>query len=350
LRHSGYVYQGVDVATGTRAKQAKEAGSPEVEAEVKQQADAAMECVSVMRVFDFAGLMEAVGEVEEVLSGRRGSFIEETLDELGEKESEQMVLLGEPHQVQRKIIIQDSQAEGEDADDEDEDPTATEDTAVIQPAAMTTSPSAKPAAPPNPDEEMLDALPIQSASLLPAQGQAATTPSTPPTSRTLLLIPSLPALLSPLMRRNHVTGHALLVHLGRSLAHLTLTHNVCAVVFNATIGEYTPGVSMAEGAEKAAGRGTAEHDNASVFASIRVRPALGRTWPFFLDVSCMVSTARNVDEGKARRSKGRARFVFEVLTDRYRGRVGRWAVFEIGDAGRAEGDGEGRLRGLARVS
>jgi len=338
-----------------------------------------MERVSVMRVFDFAGLMEAVGEVEEVLSGRRGCFVEETLNDAtlsqtekegkkgseeraqensgvapGETENARTVSPEKPQRIQRKIIIQDSQAEGEDPDDEDEDPTATEDTAVVQPSTTTTSPSTKTAAQPDPDDEMLDVPPIQSASSPPAQGLTTRTSSTPPTSKTLLLIPSLPALLSPLMRRNHVTGHALLVHLGRSLAHLTLTHNVCAVVFNATVGEYTPGVRMAEGgAERTAGGGAggaAERDNASVFASTRIRPALGRTWPFFLDVGCMVSAARSVDESKATRSKGRARFVFEVLTDRYRGRVGRWAVFEIGDGGRAEGEGEGRLKGLVRIS
>lgn len=94
-------------------------------------------------------------------------------------------------------------------------------------------------------------------------------------------------------------------------------------------------------------------DTPSIFADVSARPALGRTWPFLVDVSLLISRVRSGRWEKGREGGGGATRtrtreaigekeedgmvdVVEVLADRCGGRVGRWAAFECGD-----GDGGG---------
>lgn len=384
----------------------------EAEKKVEKETDEAMDRVSVMRVFDFAGLMEAVGEVESVLVGRdtkgAGEGVEGLGDGVGAKEEntdadrpKEMVdntrdavridttvdLAASVNQEQpsrapkrKRLIIQDSQADGEE-DSLSEFVLVHPHASFVQHADLHDHHHALPIPNDNDDdEEMLD---VPSPTPSPRTSIPTTPPPPPPPHisistpqhqpqlpapttlgshkrpRTLLLMPSLPTLLSPLMRRNHITGHALLSHLGRSLSHLTHSHQVCVVVFNTTVGEWSAsgggsggGGKMveAERGEEARGGGRAATETPSVFAACNLRPALGRTWPFYLDVSVLVTLADkkrgggNGVQGRGGRRKGR--YVFEVLADRYQRRVGRWAVFEVGEAGGVGLGFDGRLKGV----
>jgi len=82
----------------------------------------------------------------------------------------------------------------------------------------------------------------------------------------------------------------------------------------------------------------------SIFASNTARPALGRTFPFLVDVhvfvSCLPKGRRDAavvyggGGGGGRRAE-MAEMVnaVEVLTDRFGERVGRWEAFRVGDEG-----------------
>jgi len=183
----------------------------------------------------------------------------------------------------------------------------------------------------------------------------------PTTPHALILLPSLPRLLSPLMHHNHVRGHALLIHLLRALRHLTTAHAACVVLLNGVVGVPATlaeqgmrpraeiesgdgGDEDEEGNRQAIARGfererpqsrhlsisasasafnaAADTDAVSIFASNgAMRPALGKTFAWGLDVSLMVS----VVGGSGGRQGVR---VVEVVSDRFEGRAGRWC--EIG--------------------
>lgn len=89
----------------------------------------------------------------------------------------------------------------------------------------------------------------------------------------LVLITKLPNVLSPLMHKNHVRGHALLASLLRQMRSLTQLHNVCIIIGNAVVeGEASSLMHR------------------SVFAhNGNKRPASGRLLDWGLDLSLMVT-------------------------------------------------------------
>jgi len=147
----------------------------------------------------------------------------------------------------------------------------------------------------------------------------------------LLIIAALPRLLAPLMREDHVRGHALLAHLGRRLGHLTHRAPVCAILLNTTVG-----VPRASDAATAYGSANANvNANASLgtlesaFGDVSERPALGRTWPFLVDVGVMLSRHGHMNSKRQEAGRGGGEWIVEVLADRHGQRVGRWGVLEV---------------------
>ena len=135
----------------------------------------------------------------------------------------------------------------------------------------------------------------------------------------LLIIPSPARILSPAMHMNHIRTHALLVHLMRTLQQLTQNYAICVLLINTTV-------------EREATAGNAREDGPSAFASkARIKPALGKTWDWYLDLSCMISSPFEAAERKGGVGNGNVgkRCCVEVLHDRYCGRVGRWAVIDM---------------------
>jgi len=131
--------------------------------------------------------------------------------------------------------------------------------------------------------------------------------------KTLLILPSLPRLLSPLMHSNHIRGHALLTHLLRSLRHLTASHALCILTLNSVAGVPNPSSNIYTNKQNV-------DDGVSVFGeNAGMRPALGKTFAWGGDLGLMASWV-----GAA----GAKRVVVEVVGDRAGGRVGRWAVVE----------------------
>jgi hypothetical protein len=164
-------------------------------------------------------------------------------------------------------------------------------------------------APPHPPQPL--AKPQQP----PAHNLSSPQPSPKENPHTLLVLPSLPRLLSPLMHSNHIRGHALLVHLLRSLRHLTSSHAICILILNSVVG----GPSSYTDNKKTGGIAGAE--GPSIFASNGgLKPALGKTFAWALDLGMMGSELAGAGDGKQGGS------VVEVVSDRFGGRVGAWCV------------------------
>lgn len=78
-------------------------------------------------------------------------------------------------------------------------------------------------------------------------------------------------------------------------------------------------------------------NNASIFASVLGKPALGRIYRHHIDTSVFLSFIPETQEdaemayGGAHAAKWKKVSVCEVLSDRFGGREGQWASFEIVD-------------------
>lgn len=317
---------------------------------VEEKVLRAMDLVSVIRVFDFEGLMDGVLEVGERL---KGTYVRATktgppttnpkADEVGLGEQlpgddlrgDSTPLQDETHQPEpvtppRRLEIPDS-----DEDDEDEDMLL--DLSPLPPTLMHIH-AQHPARPPpgnaSPIQQAKDTRTApetvrihhpadqtgeHAAANRPNQG---TNRQTPPS---LLLLPSLPRLLSPLMAANHIRAHALLVHLLRKLNRMTQDFPLCCVLLNGV-------VSSAGGW---GGSGQHEPGPSAFERNTHLRPALGKTYDCLLDVGCLVT--RFEDEGGGGASGEGWEYVFEVLHDREGPRTGRWAVLRAEELGGTAG-------------
>lgn len=133
----------------------------------------------------------------------------------------------------------------------------------------------------------------------------------------LIVIPSPARIISPAMHTNHVRTHALLVHLMRTLQQLIQTYLVCTLFLNTTV-------------EQDSKAPTNQDDSPSAFnANAKVKPALGRTFDWSLDFSCMVTSPFRDPKNTDQAGNGTKKHVFEVLHDRTGRRTGRWALLDI---------------------
>ncbi|KAK1064287.1 hypothetical protein LTR33_012091 [Friedmanniomyces endolithicus] len=138
----------------------------------------------------------------------------------------------------------------------------------------------------------------------------------------LLIIDSISQVAAPLIKSNYVQGQALLTSFMRSLAHLSRTHRLSTLLLNGTT-TYSQ----------------SKEDTPSIFLSCALRPALGKTFAYMLDMHLLVhaipktaADARRVYGGK-HEGKGEQEAelveVIEVLQDRHGGRVGKWTAFTL---------------------
>lgn len=386
-------------------------GIEKEEETIEQQAARMLDRVRIMRVFDFTGLMEAVGEVGAVLRELEseqsralgplshpgenddrggGDVVDDAIDEQEANAAEQREVSergevaadevshdgaeGEAAAPQADLmqgqtvprdkqdrpmaagryagkVIADSQASDLDLDlDLDLDmlsphnPNAADDDLDMldipnpahQSTATTPSSAAIPAAEPVPISVLTPnpnpTTHTQAQSRPPTTSTTPSPPSSAPTA--LLILAALPRLLSPLMHNNHIRGHALLVHLQRSLRHLSTAHDMCILILNSTVGgpPNTSTNNLSNNNHNATGQAQAQaqarqqkqEEGASAFSENGgLRPALGKTFAWGLDLSLLVS-----EVGYGSGGGGKGGRVCEVISDRFHGRVGRWCVLE----------------------
>lgn len=283
---------------------------------VEKTVMAALDRVNMMRVFDLEGLMDAVMEVRARLEARASKLAADEdvtsvkhdgvdvptamhgLSEVpGHDARSTNTITTAP---ERKKAVADSQAPSDTSDLEKAPPGTYEDDDMLldlsEPEVEDTVVRNAPIAQPKCTSPMTE---IQS-----TEGPY------------LLIMPSPARILSSCMHTNHIKTHALLVHLMRSLQLLTRTYAISILLINTTVERESI---------TASGR---EDGPSAFFANNRIKPALGKTWDWYLDLSCMITSALDSGHGKqgsGRLARGKEQ-CFEVLHDRYERRTGRWAV------------------------
>ena len=174
------------------------------------------------------------------------------------------------------------------------------------------------------EEEMLDSPspPVQ-----PPQATTESRSASGDNRNSLVMIDNIAHIAAPLLKNNHVQGQALLTSFMRSLSHLAKAYRLCILILNGA-SSYT---------------GSTAGDSPSSFSSCTLRPALGKTFTYLLDVHLLLhrvpktaADARAVYGAQAGAKRAHAEMinVLEVAQDRYGGRVGRWAPFAVGEDGR----------------
>lgn len=167
-----------------------------------------------------------------------------------------------------------------------------------------------------------------------------------PSKSWMLLIDNFAHAMNPILKTNYIQGQALMATFFRSLTHLTHNHNICTIITNNVLTakpkgnrgsfELTGDLMRIENAGQSESQSIVEQP--SIFASNTLRPALGKTFAGCMDLHVMLSTlpvkkrdaqmlyGSHPDQVQRRASMA---YVLEVLTDRWDGRVGRWAAFRV---------------------
>lgn len=137
----------------------------------------------------------------------------------------------------------------------------------------------------------------------------------------LLVIDNITYATAPMLKNNHVQGQALLATFMRSLAHLTRTYDLCLVLQNSAVTHQT---------------NAATDPTPSIFSSCSLRPALGRSFAYMLDMHLLLhkiplsgADAKSIHAAHSSipRPSGSMASVLEVMQDRHGDRVGHWAAF-----------------------
>ncbi|RMY94346.1 hypothetical protein D0862_08998 [Hortaea werneckii] len=141
----------------------------------------------------------------------------------------------------------------------------------------------------------------------------------------LLIIDTISKPFTPLLKNNYTHGQAMLASFMRSLRHLTTTYDLATLLLNAAVDF-----------------DKTKEEELSIFTSCNARPALGKGFHHLVDTHLLVhEEARLAHDAKVIMTsngawggrRGLSANVVEVLSDRYEGRVGRWAAFEVGEEG-----------------
>jgi hypothetical protein len=245
---------------------------------VRDEAVRVLERARIMKAFDFVGLTECVAELRENLetpSNREASPRESTV----------------------------SAPRGTVGDSEDE-------------------------------EEMLDAPASPSKPIPPSPKETGNYIDAEARSSHLLIIDNITYVTSPILKNNHVQGQALLTTFMRSLAHVTRRHDICTIIHNTTVTYSNINNNTSNNINNPA---TPEL-TPSIFASCALRPALGKSFPYLLDlhlllhrlpISASDAKAMYAAHGAIPIQEHRLASVLEVMHDRYGDRVGHWSAFRI---------------------
>lgn len=230
--------------------------------------------VKVMRVFDLAGVVEAVSEV--------GEMIEKAVQQISEPPAA-AAAAAEEHQRRTKDEIGDS---------EDEDSLESEDLAAEQESGI-----------------------VQKDKI----GQVG-----------VLIIDSITPIISAVMSRSQTQGHTLMTNFMQSLHLLTNRHHLCTLLINAAVGttlstnphpRQAPidpvSIFVSTLGRPALGRTFTFLIDTSIFLSLVPKTTN--------DADIEFGEGRNLVE------TSRKAVVFEILKDRRGAREGRWTAFEIPD-------------------
>lgn len=256
----------------------REGGRDGNHGDVRDDAVRVLERARIMKAFDFVGLTECVAELREGL-------------EIPSKQAPGQQAVSAPR--------------GTVGDSEDED-----------------------------EVEMLDAPTPPSKTVPPSPKETHNLTNTSDRPSHLLIIDNITYVTSPLLKNSHVQGQALLTTLMRSLEHVTRRHNVCTIIHNTAVTYSNTNTSTSNNNNNS----TTTEPTLSIFASCALRPALGKSFQYLLDLHLLLhrlpisaSDAKAVyaAHGSIPKPENKLASVLEVMQDRYSDRVGHWSAFRI---------------------
>jgi len=264
--------------------------------DVRDEAVRVLERTRIMKAFDFVGLTECVAELRQSL-------------EMSSKQA--------PSPRQQAVPA----PRGTVGDSEDEE-----------------------------EEEMLDAPTPPSRPVPPEETRSDT--EVQDRSSHLLIIDNITYVTSPVLKNSHIQGQALLTSFMRSLAHVTQRHSVCTIIHNTAVTYSNANANANTNNNTNTSNNTSNNNNnnnsttaeptPSIFASCALRPALGKTFPYLLDLHLLlhklpISTtdakAVYAAHGAIPKPENKLASVLEVMHDRYSDRVGHWSAFRVDPEG-----------------
>ncbi|MCJ1377927.1 hypothetical protein MMC17_001023 [Xylographa soralifera] len=273
-QQSGYVYEKVSVEVKVESLESLRARAAEM-----------LDRVKVMRVFDFAGVIEAIGEARD-------------LCERNDHSSREV----ETERVHKREEVANSE------DEEDE-------------VTFSKEPEDKHAQ----DKETSSGGSLQ---MIVVDNIGNLVTNAMSKNQTEGLQPLLKSPLTIPRANDSFSALALLTHSLRILSHLTTSNSLCTLLVN--------GIVSNTSSTKSSFHGRAYHpsDNVSIFASNSGKPALGRTYTYLIDTSIFLSMVPKTQDDAEVAFGGRTGTLIsvgtlEVLKDRYGEREGEWGVFEI---------------------
>ena len=234
-----------------------------------EKATSCLDRVKVMRVFDFAGVVEAISEVNELM------------EEAAQKAQK-------PSVVPFKRLVDEVGDSEEELDEEDEGLQA------------------------EPRRESLDLGILHGSD--PGSGRIG-----------MVILDTITNVVSAMMSKSQVQGQALLGSFMRSLRHLTSRHHVCTILTNAAVSSNSSkNADYQHGAREDASIFASTMGKPALGKTF---PFLIDTSLFLSTVPKTSNDARIAfgDGGEPYQKS----FILEVLKDRCGTREGRWAAFEI---------------------
>ncbi|PSN67899.1 hypothetical protein BS50DRAFT_633563 [Corynespora cassiicola Philippines] len=315
----------------------------EPESEIEDVAAKILDRVKIMRVFDLEGVVEAVGEIREGLTGQSATGKTQDKDDIkvtGETKGEQDTTAKKPEESMidkpliKKTVIADSEDEDEDEDEMLFD-TEHQYTTIATPTVD------------RPTE------------LQPLSGHLTLDEDRDPNQMaktSFILIDNLSHVTTSLLKKNHTQATALSTSFLIALANLTHDRTLRTLLLNPC----TPKRTSTSGQPGNAAQGLPPHQNQpqpqpqqqysstrhpppspSIFTSNTAIPPFLNILPPYLDLHLLVSKLplRQADAklwytGDAQqRRRADMVSVVEVLSDRYARRLGAWGAFRTGDHG-----------------
>ncbi|KAF3038365.1 hypothetical protein E8E12_008479 [Didymella heteroderae] len=306
---------------------------------VQEMAARTLDRVRILRVFDFVGMKEAVGELRDGLEGKeRGNdVVQEEMESVsqgiaaGEANTANNTEEGSPLQVKRTEVA-DSEDEEEDLEDLNDEMLF--DTTAPAPDPVKTTPS-------NP---IADA-----SSQSTGPNEQTTTELAPQPPLKTILIDNLAQVLAPLLKQDTVSANKLATTFLTTLSNLTRDHTLHTILLNPCTTPRAPPPSRrpADNAPPGPQQGYTPQPPPppSIFSSNLAVPALLGLMSRYVDTQVLVSMlprrkldarAYYADSGSRDRGKRRGVemvSVVEVVADRWGGKVGAWGAFKEGKDG-----------------
>jgi hypothetical protein len=298
---------------------------------VQESAAKTLDRVRILRVFDFVGMREAVGELRDGLErgpcdgGVRGEREKSTAGEAGAEKG--------PLRKMERTEVADSEDEEEDLEDDDDEMLFDVNTAPGSDPVQT--------APSN--------LTANASAHLAGPDQQATAKSASQPPLKTILIDNLAHVLTPLLKQDTGSANTLATTFLTNLSNLTCAHALHTVLLNPCTTPRAPSPSRrpAENAPQGPQPGYTPQPPPppSIFSSNVAVPALLGLVSRYADAHVLVSMlprrkldARVYYADSGGRDRGKRRGVemvgvVEVIADRRGGRVGAWGAFKQGKDG-----------------